>query len=119
MQGTVTLGATQGQGPAETKSAVIASGGTASTAFKTGGARTGSFQLPAAMTGTAVTVEGSLDGTNFTAVPVLAAGESNPVTVAANGSFALPEKSCSFPYLRFKSGSTEGADRTITYWLRG
>jgi hypothetical protein len=97
----------------------IPADGNTSAAERTHGYRAGSFQLPAAMVGTSVTVEVSVNGTNFSEVLELAASEANPVTVAANACFALPEKTFSFPWFRFKSNGTETSGASITVWMRG
>lgn len=111
--GTITVGTIE-----KDKTAVIAAAGSNSSSVETLGLRAGSFQLPSAMTGTAVAVEVSNDGTNFTQV-VEEDAEVNPITVANNGSFVLPIKTFSFRYFRLASNDTEVAERTILVFMRG
>lgn len=110
--GTITLGTT------ETYTLTIPASGSSSNSHRTHGMRGGSFQLPAAMTGTAVTVQVSNDGTNFSEV-IEEGGEVNPVTVAGNAAFVLPEKTFSFQYFRLTSNGTEAAARDIQVFVRG
>lgn len=97
---------------------VIASGEQNSAAFGTGQATRGSFQVPT-FTGTAITVQVTNEDTptNFTSCPV-EGNEANPITVTSNGTYALPVKTFNFKFFRLRSGSAEGASRTITVFLR-
>lgn len=98
----------------ENLEATVANGGTTSTKIALGGARTGSFKIPSAFTGTNCAVQISIDGTNFTSV-LLQGNET--VTVAAGGTYAMPEKSCAAKYIRFLVDA-QAAARTITVFLR-
>lgn len=94
----------------------IANGAQDSGVIGTGQATRGSFQLPT-FTGTALTVQVSNDGTNFTTCPV-EGNEANPITVTSNGTYSFPEKCFSFQKVRLRSGSAEGAAREIATFFR-
>lgn len=95
----------------------IASGDTASAAFGTGQATRGSFQIPSAFTGTAVTFRVSNDGTNFVNCPV-EGNETVTPAVAPSGTYSFPVKFFSFRYGQLVSGSAEAAARIIPCFLR-
>lgn len=78
----------------------------------------GSFQLPAAFTGVAITFKGSHNGTAWTTVAVEGL-ETNPLTVSQGNSYPFPAKCFEFPLLQLVSGSAEGAARTIATYLHG
>jgi hypothetical protein len=68
---------------------------------------------PAALTGTACTFEGSIDGSTFR--PLYDQGTQYSVNVGTSRYVALkPEVMQSAKYLKVVSGSSEGALRTIT-----
>ena len=96
----------------------IASGAQNSGAIGTGQATRGSFQLPT-FTGTAITVQVTNEDTptNFTSCPV-EGNEANPITVTSNGTYSFPVKTFSFKYVRLRSGSAEGAERSISTFFR-
>ena len=97
----------------------IDNAGTASGAHRTSGLGRGSFQLPDAFTGTEVTVQVSNDDqapSNWSSVPV-EGNEANPITVSADGAYALPMKTGFFKWFRLLSGSSEGAERTIRIFV--
>jgi hypothetical protein len=98
------------------RSVTIASGTKPSTAFGTGQGRLGSFQL-GAFTGASVTVKVSNDGSNWTTCPTVS-GESNPITVSANGAYALPEKVFNFQFGQLVSASNEAEAREIAIFTR-
>ena len=87
------------------RSAVIAAGQTASAAVGTGQAGRGSFFVPD-IVGTAITVNVSDNGTNWTTCPV-EGNEANPITVADNNTYSFPVKAFSFRFFQLVSGSTE------------
>lgn len=101
----------------KTETVTISSGGQNSEALSLDMMAWGCYQIPSTFTGTEVTVQFSINGTNFTNVPT-EGSESNPATVTANGTYDLPVKTFTAPYCRLVSGSSEGADRTITVHLR-
>lgn len=104
--------------PIDLLTCTIANGGTQSTPICTDGFITGTFSIPAAFTGTAVTVKfGNIKDGTFTAVPDMG-DESNPQTVTTNGTYYLPLFTCSAKYFVLVSGSSEGADRTISVFLK-
>lgn len=98
------------------QTATIANGQTASNNIELCGAVAGSVQLPAAITGTALTIKGSIDGVTYTEV-VEEGGESNPLVVAAAGTYALPIKTFSYKYLQLVMDA-QGAARSISVYLR-
>lgn len=87
-----------------------------SQAIPLGGAERGCFQMPAAFTGTTVDVQISIDGTNFTTA-VEEGAETNPITIAVNGTYALPIKTFSGKYFRLVSNGTEAAARSIAIYM--
>lgn len=96
----------------------IANGQTQSTPIPTDGFITGTFSIPAAFTGTAITVKyGNVKDGTFTTVPAQG-DEENPITVATNGTYYLPVLTCSAKYFVLTSGSAEGAARTISVYLK-
>ena len=101
-------------------SVTIANGQTTSTAaavFSAGGIA-GAIITPAALTGTALSFQVSLDNTVFTAL-YDTSGSAVSYTVAANRVIPLnPDVFGSFPYLKLVSGSSEAADRTFIILVR-
>lgn len=100
------------------QTASIASGQTASGSVDVKGMAGGSFQLPAAFTGVAITVRGSHNGTSWTNIPVEGL-EANPITVSQGNSYPIPGKAFEFPLIQLVSGTSEGAARTIAIYLHG
>lgn len=102
-------------------SVVIANGLQLSAVIKTGGmALTGIF-LPAAFTGTALTFE-ACDTVGGTYVPVKStvSGTALSYTVAQGTYCAIdPKDFQGIPFLKIKSGSAEGAARTLVCTLKG
>lgn len=76
--------------------------------------------LPAAFTGTALTFEASVDGTNFFLVKSTTSGSSLSYTVA-QGTYAAinPVDFEGIEYLKIQSGSAEGAARTLICSVKG
>ena len=98
------------------QNATIADGATDSNDIPLDGAVAGCFQIPAAFDGTTITVKISIDGVNYTEV-VEEAGETNPITVATSGTYALPIKTFSGKYMQLVADA-QTADRTIPVTLR-
>ena len=94
-----------------TQTATIAAGGTKSAAVGIADYLTGGFQLPATFTGTAMTFEVSADGSTFVALNDSSGAIS--LTVAQGKAYALPAAVMAYPWVKFVSGSTEGAARSI------
>lgn len=93
--------------------ATIANGQTESSTVQLGSFRLAGVFIPAAFTGVALTFRGSYDGTNFFPVHT-AAGAALSVTVAAGRYVILnPDDFLGLRYIRFVSGSAEGALRTL------
>lgn len=104
------------RGIQEGATATIAASGTDSTVIPLGQFNAGSVQLPSAITGEDLTFNYSHDKTNWTAVPALT-DESNPATVAANGTYVIPAMAFRAPYLQLVMDE-QAAARTITIFLR-
>lgn len=93
--------------------AVIASSGTVSSAVDLVGTGLVAIQMPAAMTGVAITFQGSADGTTYGAIHD-GAGAAVSITTAANLCVVVPESiTRGFRYIKLVSGATEAAERTI------
>lgn len=76
--------------------------------------------LPAAFTGTALTFEMSVDGTNF--FPVSSGTDGDPLSyTVAQGSYAAinPQDFAGINFLKIQSGSTEAAARTLICAVKG
>ena len=100
---------------------VIANSQQESAAINCGGMVLCGIFLPAAFTGTALTFEAStaIDGT-YVAVKSTASGTALTYTVAQGTYCAIdPKDFQGIQFLKIKSGSAEGADRTLTLSLKG
>jgi|SRR5271166_4565002 len=98
---------------------VIASGQQISAAFATGGMELVGVFIPAAFTGTTITFLASttLGGTY---VPISNAAGLVSYTVGASEYIAInPQDFYGVAFLQIKSGSAEGAARTLTISLKG
>lgn len=103
------------------QSVVIANGQQSSAAFNCGGMALCGILLPAAFTGTALTFEVSsaIDGT-FVPLKSTTSGTALSYTVAQGTYCALdPKDFQGVQFLKIKSGSAEGAARTLTCMLKG
>jgi len=104
----------------------IASGGTESPAIQTwirpdagnyaAGFRRGSFQIPAAFTGTGMTIQASNDGVNWVECDDTDGTDPTP-TITANGSYRFPNDGFAYKYLRLVAGSAQLHTRTITIFM--
>jgi hypothetical protein len=96
----------------------IASSGTTSTAIDLYGYSLVGIVTPAALTGTSFTIKGSVD--NSTYVDMYdTAGTQLSITAAASRFIAIaPQDFTSVRYIKLVSGSSEGAERTITLAIR-
>lgn len=99
----------------------IASSAQESSQLDTGGLTLCGIFLPAAFTGTALTFEGCPDsGGTFVAVKSTTSGTTLSYTVAQGTYCALdPKDFQGLRFIKIKSGSSEGASRTLTCSLRG
>lgn len=101
------------------QSTTIANGAQSSAAIPTGGKRLCGIIFPAAFTGTAITFEASsvIDGTY---VPVYNSGGALSYTVGTSRYVAVDPKDFEgIAFLKVKSGSAEGALRTLLLALKG
>jgi len=96
------------------RTVTIANGGTNSTAFETAKCAQGTFQLPAAITGTDFTIEFSNDGVTYTQVPTDGV-EPNPIIGAsADETHKIPKATFAARYGRIVAATAQGAARSIT-----
>lgn len=101
-------------------SAVIASSAQISTIIECGGLALCGVLLPATFTGTALTFNASVDGTNFFPVHSTTSGTALSYTVAQGTYCAIdPKDFYGVNYLIIKSGSSEAAARTLIVSLKG
>ena len=108
-----------GLGEIQEQTITIPSGDTDSGTLLMGQYDRGSFQCPAALTGTTIAVQISNDGTTFTQVTEVASvDEANPYTFAANKTFSLPIRASWCKYVKFVSNGTEAAARDFKVFLR-
>ena len=103
----------------QTKTLTILSGATASGSMKIGEFSSGSVQLPAAMTGTALTIQTSNDNSTWASVRDVAGAAKAAITVAASITVPLHPETFNALYMRLVSGSAEAADRTLLLGLKG
>jgi hypothetical protein len=79
----------------------------------------GSYRTPAALTGTTLSFQVSLDGANFNALTnetTDAAATSQTASVGKN--YSIPAAVFNYAFFKMVSGSAEGAARSITVFLR-
>ncbi len=76
--------------------------------------------FPAAFTSTTLTFEASYDGTTFFPVVTGTGGSALSYTVA-QGTYAAidPKDFQGIPFLKLKGGTNEGADRVLSFSLKG
>ena len=92
---------------------LIASGQTTSAAIDLGDQIIVGIQIPSAFTGVALTFQAAYDNATFVAVTDKS-GAAYSVTVAASKYVSLsPLDLAGVRYVKFVSGASEGADRTI------
>lgn len=99
----------------------IANGAQSSSLVKLNGFALVGISTPAALTGTAITFE-SCDVTGATCVPlkVTTSGTALSYTVTTSSYYAIdPAPFQGVQYLKLKSGSAEGAARTLVVSLKG
>lgn len=106
-----------GSGVPRTAAGTISSGGTTSGAISVRGGRIAAFYPGAAFTGTTITLQASVDG-GTTFLPVYtSAGAAISYTVAAGHLTKFDPPLEGYDYVKVVSGSTEGANRTVTLAL--
>jgi hypothetical protein len=102
----------------EIQVAAIASSATTSDAINLAGMNLVGLVMPAAFTGTTVTFQASVDGTNYFDV-YNTAGTQLSVTVGTSQYICLwPSDLASIKNLKLVSGATEAAARSITLVMR-
>lgn len=100
----------------DSRTVTISSGGT-SVSFAPGRYAWGSVQLPATIDGTSLTFNYSNDDTNWTDVPT-EGNESNPETVAANGTYRIPAMAFAAKFIQLVM-DTQNQDVEIKLYLKG
>lgn len=97
------------------ESAVISAAGTQSTAIRASGLLLTGLRFPASMTGTALSLQESVDGVTWTTIRINGEASDFAVTVAAGSTvvFANAVPLTAFEYLRLVSNSPEAAERSI------
>lgn len=103
----------------EVKTATIANGGTASAAVELGASAVLAIEMPAAFTGTTLSIHGcSTSGGTFAALKD-AAGTANSFVVAANDRIWVdPRLTAGWSWVKVVSGSAEGAERIVSLLCR-
>lgn len=97
----------------QNQTVTIAESGTTSTAANLDGLAVMGFIIPAAFTGTTMTLLGSDDGTNFYSL-VNASGTALSVTVVASSYMLMSATDLmGMRYLKLVSGSSEAAARSV------
>ena len=92
----------------------IANGGTTSTAYELGGTHLIGILMPSAFTGIKLTIEGSIDGTNFYQLYGSTSGTAKEIKVAANKFIEIESNYDNpFNYIRLVSNSVEVGERKI------
>jgi len=92
----------------------IANGGTTSTAYELGGTHLVGLLIPSAFTGTKLTIEGSIDGTNFYQLYGSTSGTVKEIKVAANKFIEIENNYDNpFNFIRLVSNSVEAGERKI------
>ena len=103
---------------APAQNVVIANGQQNSSSFVVQDYTSGSFQVPAAITGLNFTVQVSNDNANFTSLENAAGSAVAVIPVTANEVCPLPVETFNFKYARLRSASAEAAERTIPVFLK-
>lgn len=99
-------------------SITIASSGTNSTSFFTGGYAWGRFTFPAALSGTTFHIETSVDNSTFVDA-YDDSGTQMTLTPTVSTSHRIPDGAFPAEYMRLVSDSSEGAERTIEVTVSG
>jgi hypothetical protein len=100
--------------------ATIANGQQVSSPIPCGGLSLCGITLPAAFTGTALTFLASVDGVTYSPVHSTTSGSALSYTVAQGQYCAIdPKDFYGVNFLQIKSGSSEGAIRTLAVSLKG
>jgi hypothetical protein len=98
----------------------IANAATVSDVINTQGLNLVGLLLPSALTGTTISFQGSLDGTNFDPVYSTVSGTALSYTVAQGHYVAFdPTPLQGLPFIKLVSGTSEAAARTIGFALKG
>lgn len=97
--------------------ATIANGQTESSAVYVGAKAPVALVMPAALTGTTMTFQGSHDGVTYQAIEP--SGAAYSVTVAASKNVPLiAAYFAGFPWIKIVSGSAEAAERSVRVQTR-
>lgn len=96
----------------------IANGGTASTAVDLKGCTLCGFSTPASLTGTAMTFQTTLDGTNWLTIKDSAGADVSFVVESSKYYVVSPANFAGIRDLRLVSGSAETGAKIINLFLR-
>lgn len=100
-----------------TKTATIADNGTASTGVSAESALRGTLSIPAGWVGTALTYEGSNDGSTYVAMHDCL-GAALGHAAAASGLYAIPGEAFGMRFFRVVSNASEtGGPLTLTFYI--
>lgn len=99
--------------------AVVASGQSASSPIPVGEFNGGTFHVPADMTGTTLTHQGSIDGVKWETVKGSDNNAVAALTFVEDSLYPLPAAVFQYKWHRFLSNGTEAAERTISVFLKG
>ena len=92
----------------------IANGGTTSTAYELGGTHLIGVLIPSVFTGIKLTIEGSIDGTNFYQLYGSTSGTAKEIKVAVNKFIEIETNYDNpFNFIRLVSASVEAGERKI------
>lgn len=92
----------------------IANGATISTSYELGGTHLIGILIPSAFTGIKLTIEGSIDGTNFYQLYGSTSGAPKEIKVAVNKFIEIESNYDNpFNYIRLVSNSVEVGERKI------
>lgn len=77
------------------------------------------IETPAALTSTAITFQGSNDGTTYVPIKDSVSGAAISVTVTTSSGYSLnPSQFAGWRFIKVVGGSAEGADRIIKLCVR-
>lgn len=96
----------------------IAINTTDSTAINARGCVSGSFFVPSAFTGTAVTFKGSLDGTTWYSLYTASDAATGVGTVAVSRAYPIPAQCFDWPFIQIVA-SSQAAARDIIVSMNG
>lgn len=103
----------------ETRTLTIAASASASSAFPVRDFASGAVQLPATMTGSAITVQTSNDGSTWASCRDVAGAAKGNITIAASITVPIHSEAFAGKFLRFLSNGTEASERSLLVVCKG